>query len=95
MAQAAGRGKLADNHPSPDYITGIIQFAGGLRGQIECGAGAPDVPEVDYWWRKNRVGAQGARVDAQDGELVVDDEHLAFGELGGARHPGGWWPSCC
>jgi predicted dehydrogenase len=59
MAQAAGRGKMTDNHPSPDFIAGIIQFANGVRGSIECGAGAPDVPEVDYWWRKNRVGAQG------------------------------------
>ncbi|MGH7449224.1 MAG: Gfo/Idh/MocA family protein, partial [Longimicrobiales bacterium] len=59
MAQAAGRGKLTDTHPSPDFITGIIQFANGVRGSIECGAGAPDVPEVDYWWRKNRIGAQG------------------------------------
>jgi len=60
MAQAAGRGKLADIHPSPDYIAGFIQFANGVRGVIECGAGAPDVPEVDYWWRKCRIGAQGA-----------------------------------
>ncbi len=59
MAQAAGRGKLVDNHPSPDYIAGFIQFANGVRGVVECGAGAPDVPEVDYWWRKNRIGAQG------------------------------------
>jgi predicted dehydrogenase len=61
MAQAAGRGKLADNHPSPDFIAGIIHFANGVRGSIECGAGAPDVPEVDYWWRKNRIGAQGTQ----------------------------------
>jgi predicted dehydrogenase len=61
MAQAAGRGKLDDNHPSPDFIAGIVQFANGVRGSIECGAGAPDVPEVDYWWRKNRVGAQGTQ----------------------------------
>ena len=60
MAQAAGRGKLADAHPSPDYIAGFIQFANGVRGVVECGAGAPDVPEVDYWWRKCRIGAQGA-----------------------------------
>ncbi len=60
MAQAAGRGKLADLHPSPDYIAGFVQFANGVRGVIECGAGAPDVPEVDYWWRKCRMGAQGA-----------------------------------
>jgi predicted dehydrogenase len=60
MAQAAGRGKLADLHPSPDYVAGFIHFANGVHGVIECGAGAPDVPEVDYWWRKCRIGAQGA-----------------------------------
>jgi predicted dehydrogenase len=59
MAQAAGAGKLADAHPSPDYIAGFIHFANGVRGVVECGAGAPDVPEVDYWWRKCRIGAQG------------------------------------
>jgi predicted dehydrogenase len=59
MAQAAGTGKFADIHSSPDYIAGFIQFANGVRGVVECGAGAPDVPEVDYWWRKCRIGAQG------------------------------------
>ena len=60
MAQAAGRGKLSDLHPSPEYIAGFIQFANGVHGVIECGAGAPDVPEVDAWWRKCRMGAQGS-----------------------------------
>jgi predicted dehydrogenase len=60
MAQASGRAKFADAHPSPDYIAGFIHFANGVRGIVECGAGAPDVPEVDYWWRKCRIGAQGA-----------------------------------
>jgi predicted dehydrogenase len=59
MGQAAGTGKLADVHPSPDTVAGIIQFANGVRGWVESGAGAPDVPEVDYWWRKARIGAQG------------------------------------
>ncbi len=59
MGQASGRSKLADSHPSPDYIAGFIQFANGVRGIVECGAGSPDVPEVNYWWRKNRIGAQG------------------------------------
>ena len=59
MAQASGRGKLADIHPSPDYIAGFIHFSNGVHGILECGAGAPDVPEVDYWWRKCRIGAQG------------------------------------
>lgn len=59
VGQAAGKEKFADAHPSPDYIGALIQYANGVRGIIECGAGAPDVPEVDYWWRKCRVGAQG------------------------------------
>lgn len=59
MGQAAGAWKFYDMHPSPDYIGGFIQFANGVRGIVECGAGAPDVPEVDYWWRKCRIGAQG------------------------------------
>ncbi len=59
MAQASGKGKFADNHPSPDYLGGFIQFANGVRGIVEVGAGAPDVQEVDYWWRKCRIGAQG------------------------------------
>lgn len=59
VGQASGKEKFADNHPSPDYIAGLIQFENGVRGIVECGAGAPDVPEVEYWWRKCRVGAQG------------------------------------
>jgi predicted dehydrogenase len=59
VGQASGKSKFQDNHPSPDYIAGLIQFANGVRGVVESGAGAPDVPEVDYWWRKCRMGAQG------------------------------------
>lgn len=59
VGQAAGRGKMTDVHKSPDYVAGLIQFANGVRGIVESGAGAPDVPEVDYWWRKARIGAQG------------------------------------
>jgi len=66
MAQAAGRGKLADLHTSPDYAAGVVHFKNGVRGIYDCGAGAPDVPEVDaskeqkLWWRKARMGAQGS-----------------------------------
>ena len=59
VGQAAGKEKFSDNHPSPDYIAGLIQFANGVRGIVETGDGAPDVPEVEYWWRKCRIGAQG------------------------------------
>ena len=59
MAQAAGRGKFTDNHPSPDFIEGVVQFAGDIRGYFEAGAGAPDQPEVAKWWGKNRICVQG------------------------------------
>ncbi len=59
MAQAAGRSKLKDNHPSPDYLMGVVQYANGVRGIYEAGAGAPDQPEVAKWWGKCRMGAQG------------------------------------
>ncbi len=59
MAQAAGRVKFSDNHPSPDYVAGFVQYANGVRGVYECGAGAPDQPEVAKWWGKCRMGAQG------------------------------------
>lgn len=59
MGQAAGKSKFTDNHPSPDYIGGFVQYANGVRGIYECGAGAPDQPEVAKWWGKCRMGAQG------------------------------------
>ena len=59
MGQAAGASKMGDIHPSPDYVAGVVQYKNGVRGYVECGAGAPDVPEVAAWWRKNRVGAMG------------------------------------
>ncbi|OGJ85660.1 MAG: hypothetical protein A2268_16805 [Candidatus Raymondbacteria bacterium RifOxyA12_full_50_37] len=61
MAQAAGKAKFADPkmHVSPDYIAGFVQFANGVRGVYECGGGAPDIPEVERWWGKNRMGAIG------------------------------------
>jgi predicted dehydrogenase len=59
MAQAAGKHKFSDMHASPDYVGGFVQFENGVRGIYECGGGAPDVPEVQRWWGKNRIGATG------------------------------------
>ncbi len=86
MAQAAGRGKLADAHPSPDYIAGFIQFANGVHGMVECGAGAPDVPEVDAWWRKCRIGAQGTDGFA---EVLTGGGWRAVTKAGACSGPGG------
>ncbi len=85
MAQAAGSGKFYDLHPSPDYIAGFIQFANGVRGIVECGAGAPDVPEVDYWWRKCRIGAQGTDGFA---EVLTGGGWRAVTKTGATSGPG-------
>ena len=59
VGQADGKEKFVDVHTSPDYISALIQYENGVRGIIECGEGAPDVPEVDSMWHKCRIGAQG------------------------------------
>jgi len=85
MGQAAGASKFYDLHPSPDYIGGFIQFANGVRGIVECGAGAPDVPEVDYWWRKCRIGAQGTDGFA---EVLTGGGWRAVTKTGASSGPG-------
>ncbi len=84
MANAAGLSKYADIHASPDYLGGFVQFANGVRGIYEVGAGAPDVPEVDYWWRKCRIGAQGtegfAEVLTGGGWRAVTSEGVFAGD---------------
>jgi len=82
MAQAAGKAKFADNHPSPDYIGGFVQFANGVRGVYECGAGAPDQPEVAKWWGKNRIGAQGTEGFA---EVLTNGGWRAVTRSGGGQ----------
>ncbi len=83
MAQAAGRHKLQDVHASPDYVGAFVQFENGVRGVYECGGGAPDVPQVQRWWGKNRIGATGsegfAEVYTGNGWKAV----TASGVLGG------------
>ena len=84
MGQAAGKGKMNDNHPSPDYVTGIVQYANGVRGYVECGAGAPDQPEVAKWWGKNCIGIKGtegfAEVLTNGGWRAVTKDGVQQGE---------------
>jgi predicted dehydrogenase len=86
MAQAAGRGKLSDNHPSPDYIAGFIQFANGVRGVVEAGAGAPNVAEVAKWWGRNRIRVMG---DEGFAEVLTNGGWRAVTARGGAQAGGG------
>ena len=86
MGQAAGRGKLSDTHASPDYVAGVVHFRNGVRGVYDCGAGAPDVAEVPYWWRKCRIGAIGtegyAEVHTGSGWRAVTRDGLQSGPGG-------------
>jgi predicted dehydrogenase len=92
MAQAAGRGKLSDLHTSPDYVAGVVHFKNGVRGIYDCGAGAPDVPEVDaskeqkLWWRKARMGAQGSEGFA---EVITNGGWRAVTKRGGYQSGAG------
>ncbi len=92
MGQAAGRGKLADLHTSPDYIAGVVHYQNGVRGIYDCGAGAPDVPEVDasteqkLWWRKARMGAQGSEGFA---EVITNGGWRAVTKSGGFQSGSG------
>lgn len=84
MAQAAGKHKFSDFHASPDYIGGFVQFDNVVRGIYECGGGAPDVPEVERWWGKNRIGAVGtegyAEVYTGNGWKAVTKNGILKGE---------------
>jgi predicted dehydrogenase len=86
VGQASGKSKFADNHPSPDYIVGVIQYANGVRGIVESGDGAPDVPEVEAWWRKCRIGAQGTDGFA---EVLTGGGWRAVTKSGAMSGPGG------
>jgi|SRR5579863_1607542 len=89
LGQACGREKLADSHPSPDYLAGEIQFANGLRGVIEVGNLAPDVPEVEYFWHKVRIGAQGTEGFAE--ALIGGGWRAVTRDSGGPiAGPGAW-----
>ena len=67
---AAGRHKIDDNHPSPDYINGFIQYENGVRGVIECGGSAPAIPETfrPFW------GENGILVSGTHGQVEVITE---------------------
>lgn len=50
MGQVHGAAAYAEDHPCPDHIMGVIQFANGVRGFLECGTLAPHVmAEEDFW----------------------------------------------
>ena len=57
-----GRGKLEDTHPSPDYAMAHFGFDNGVRGLVECGTLAPDLPGDNSFWLDagaTMIGSEG------------------------------------
>ena len=89
LGQVHGREKLTDAHPSPDFATGLIQFSNGVRGIVEIGSLAQDVPEVEYFWHKVRIGAQGTEGFAE--ALIGGGWRAVTRDSGGPiSGPGAW-----
>ena len=53
-----GRERLADSHPSPDYVTGQIAFENGVRAWVEFGYLSPQ-RLGDQFWTDNRITLHG------------------------------------
>src|SRR5207244_6688182 len=76
-----------DIHTSLDYVAVFVHFKNGVLVIYDCGAGAPDVPEVPYWWRKCRIGAQGSDGFA---EVMTGGGWRSVTKIGGYQSgPGG------
>ena len=62
-----GREKLADSHPSPDYVMGTMEFENGVRGEVQFGYLSPrHLPDswVDgkpgpRFWLEDRLMVRG------------------------------------
>lgn len=88
FGQASGTEKLADSHPSPDFMLGEVHFANGVRGILEFGSLAQDVPEVEYFWHKARIGVQGTTGFAE--VLVGGGWRATTRDHGFVSGPGCW-----
>ncbi len=50
LGQAHGSDAYAEDHPCPDHLSGIVHFANGVRGILDCGTLAPQLmDEADFW----------------------------------------------
>ena len=60
VGHAHGRGKLEDNHPSPDYMLARYAFDDGVRGLLECGTMSPTLPPgTNSFWMDAGVTVLG------------------------------------
>ena len=81
IGQVHGTLAYQEDHPCPDYVMGVIQFANGVRGLLECGTLAPQRMADDDFWSDSAVivyGTEGAVTCAGDGWQAVS---TASGEI--------------
>jgi predicted dehydrogenase len=74
IGQVHGTAAYQEDHPCPDYVMGLIQFANGVRGLLECGTLAPQRLADDDFWSDSAVivyGTQGTVTCAGDGWRAV------------------------
>lgn len=64
-AHAHGRGRIDDNHPSPDHLHARYAFADGLPASLECGTLAPDLPGGSRFWMDAGVLVHGSHGHVQ------------------------------
>ena len=65
VGHVQGRDKLSDTHPSPDYSMGQFEFENGVRGIMECGTLAPDLPGDNSFWLNAGATVYGSEGYAQ------------------------------
>jgi predicted dehydrogenase len=49
-----------EDHPCPDHFMGVIEFANGVRGLLECGSLAPHLMAEEDFWLDGAVTVYGA-----------------------------------
>src|SRR5260370_1016245 len=50
LGQAHGREAYREDHPCPDHVAGVVEFASGARGVLEIGSLAPrNLDDRDFW----------------------------------------------
>jgi predicted dehydrogenase len=59
IGQAHGTAAYGEDHPCPDYLSGIIQFTNGVRGMFECGTLAPHFMAEENFWEDCGVTVYG------------------------------------
>jgi predicted dehydrogenase len=89
-----GRGLLTDNHPSPDYIMGQVEFANGVRLFLENGYLSKSTMDKDKFWVNNRLtvysttGYVWAETDGAWGACINGQIQGEQGKSWGEQEPG-------